>query len=928
MKRFKNFATVGLLASLFAFTAFYPSSQLSTGKTAGSASPDELLSPTDFLVLTQEYADQGNNEAGDEFGMTLATGDFDNDGFMDLAVGAPGEAPGSDPKSGFVFVFQGSGAGPAGGTFEGLSQGDDVPGAANEDGDLFGAALAAGDFNNDGFDDLAVGAPGEAPGSDPKSGAVFIFSGSANGLTTGRFITQRNAGGANEAGDQFGFSLAAGDFNKDGKDDLAVGAPGEAPFSDPQSGAVFIFPGSDSGLTSGGVITQRDAGGMNEAGDQFGFALAAGDFNGGGFDDLAIGAPGEAPGSDPKSGAVFVFLGSGSGLSSGSVITQRDAGGANEAMDQFGFALAAGDVNGGGFDDLAIGAPGEAPGSDPKSGAVFVFLGSGSGLGSGSVVTQRDAGGANEASDQFGFALAAGDLNGDDKDDLAVGAPGEAPGSDPKSGAVFVFSGSSSGIGMGRVLDQEDIGGANENDDRFGRALVIGDYNKDGADDVAIGAPGEAPFSDPKSGAVFVNAGLRIPPVLTHGGLLGAVTDTSIKIWARADQPATLKVQYKLPIQAWPGITSPGVSLMAAQDFTGVVMLTDLTPDTTYDYRLLLNDVVQPGSEAPFRTLKLEGASGTFRFAIGADTRFSLHPFPIFDKIQEQQPDFMFLMGDQIYSDIPAILPDSKAIYERKYKENWAEACMRDFMKRIPMFMIWDDHEIRNNYWMGRIYEGETTDRYANGKAAYDEYQGSHNPEPRVAGQNYYAFRVGQADFYVLDTRSFRSPNDIDDMDMSETMLGEAQKADLLNWLSSSSAKFKVIVSSVGWRNLNPRNNDSWDGFRVERDEIFDHVKKNNIRGVVLLSGDQHFASVHCLDGLYEFNATPLGVRPDTTLPMATAAQECCQFNTTRVYGLFQVDTTVTPARLTFDVYDEDGDPVGECYVEITEDYTCPPCSP
>lgn len=885
------------------------SSHLSESKLAGSASSDEVLSPYDFLAITQEHAGQGKNDPGDKFGASLAAGDFNNDGFMDLAVGAPDEVL-SSIQAGTVFLFQGSGGGPTAGIFaDDLNQEDALHGK-NDSGDKFGTSLAAGDFNGDGFDDLAVGAPGEAPGSDPKSGAVFIFSGYAGGLQNGKFVTQENAGGKNENGDEFGYALAVGDFNQDGFDDLAIGAPSEAPSSDPKSGAVFVFPGSKNGLTSGRVITQKDGAGKNEDGDKFGCALAAGDFNGDGFDDLAIGASEEKPNDEPRAGAAFIFPGSGNGITTGSFFTEENANGINEDGDKFGFALVAGDFNGDNYDDLAIGAPEERPGSssNPNAGAVFIFPGSGAGIRTGDYVTQKNAGGANKSGDQFGWALAAGDLNRDGWDDLAIGAPNNALGSNQRSGAVFIFAGGRLGIKSGKYITQNFYKADQGEGDRFGCALAVGDYNGDGADDLAIGASGEAPWKDPKSGAVFINAGLRISPVLTHGGLLGAVTDSSIKVWARADRPAALKVQYKLQNQAWPAATtSAGVSLTTAEDFTGVITRTGLTADTTYDYRLLLDDVVQPDSQATFRTLKAQGVSGTFSFAIGGDTNFTKNPFSIFNSILKKNPDFMILLGDQIYSDnpvdivkeVPGHLPDLKAAYRRKYKENWAETHMKAFMKRIPMFMILDDHEIDNNWHGEQGY-------YIDAMTAYDEYQGKHNPASRAAGKKYYSFRVGEVDFYVLDTRSYRSSNGVTD-NSSKSMLGSVQKGDLESWLSASTAKFKFIISSVPWRNLSDRNNDSWDGFQTERNEIFDYVLKNKILGVVLVSGDQHYASVHRLRqiepySLSEFNATPLGTS-NLRMRGETEAEKKYEDNSEKVYGLFRIDTSTTPAKIEFDIY-------------------------
>jgi len=140
--------------------------------------------PTDNHMALNEtsgtvarFRQLGMNEADDRFGSVVASGDFDGDGLADLAVGAPGESPGNDPKSGWVFLYRGTEYGLA--PWGGFGQ---AGFGSNEADDRFGSALAVGDFNGDGRDDLAVGAPGEAPGSDPKSGWVFVFRGSASGM--------------------------------------------------------------------------------------------------------------------------------------------------------------------------------------------------------------------------------------------------------------------------------------------------------------------------------------------------------------------------------------------------------------------------------------------------------------------------------------------------------------------------------------------------------------------------------------------------------------------------------------------------------------------------------------------------------------------------------------------------------------------------
>lgn len=189
-----------------------------------------------------------------------------------------------------------------------------VAGVTDAAGAQFGAAEAIGDFNHDGFADVAIGAPGDKVGT-AASGSVYVFKGSATGIvtTSGIRLTQTNTATGNEAGDRFGAALAAGDFNKDGFTDLAVGIPGEAVGSAAQAGAIAVFNGKAAGLTTGTWMDQDTGAGANEAGDLFGSSLAAGDLNGDTFTDLAIGTPGEASGTEPKSGSVYVYKGSSTG---------------------------------------------------------------------------------------------------------------------------------------------------------------------------------------------------------------------------------------------------------------------------------------------------------------------------------------------------------------------------------------------------------------------------------------------------------------------------------------------------------------------------------------------------------------------------------------------------------------------------------------
>jgi hypothetical protein len=398
----------------------------------------------------------GAVEFRDRFGEALAAGDFNGDGVADLAAGASGEDVGSVADAGAVSVLYGA----AGGLTSAGGRLFTQVGSAAEAGDNFGSALAAGDFNNDNFADLAVGAPWEDAYSTRDAGAVSVLYGSAGGLTTsgGRLFTQDSAGVPDtaEGNDQFGSALAAGDFNNNGFADLAAGAP-----SDEAGGAVIVLPGSAGGLTTSGARLFRQVGGAVEGGDNFGFALAAGDFNNNGFADLAAGAPFETVGSTTYSaGAVSVLYGSAGGLtgSGGRLFTQ--VGGAVERGDLFGWAVAAGDFNNDGFVDLTAGAPWEAVGSLSQAGAISVLYGSAGGLtGSGGRLFTQ-VGGLVEAYDHFGSQLAAGDFNNNNSADLAAAAPSEDVGSVMWAGAVSVLQGSASGLTSsgGRLFTQDSPG--------------------------------------------------------------------------------------------------------------------------------------------------------------------------------------------------------------------------------------------------------------------------------------------------------------------------------------------------------------------------------------------------------------------------------------------------------------------------------------
>jgi len=833
----------------------------------------------------------GVNDAGDNFGVATAVGDFDGDGLGDVAVGAPQDAVGG-VRAGAVYVFPGSATGV--GTGIRLTQSN--AGAANETGDEFGAALAASDFNRDGRTDLVVGAPGETIGTAAGSGAIVVFAGSASGLTPGSVKDQADSAASNEAGDRFGQSLAVGDFNADTYPDVAMGTPGEAPGTDPAGGAVFVFNGSASGLHAAGYRTQENANGNTEAGDRFGQAVAAGDVSGDGVPDLVIGAPGEAPGSDPAGGAFYVLLGSGGGLVNGYYRTQANGGGSSEAGDNFGTALAVADFNGDRIADIAVGTPTEGPNGEPTGGIIYVFRGFAGAMPTGYYLTQAAAGGTTESGDGFGAALVAGDVDRDGYADLAVGAPADRLGGGARAGAVMLFGGGPRYLERARRISQVDVGSGDEAGDRFGAALATGDVTGDGRPDLVVGTPGESIPGQSAAGVVRVVAGLS--GAVSLGPLVGAASSSGVRIWARGARPGDLRVQYRVNgTSAW--TTATGFAAFdSARDHTAVVTVTGLAPATSYEYRLAVDCLVDPLARGTFRTLPTPGNTGRVRFAFGAD--LTGPPYTGFPNVAAKNTDFMIFGGDNVYADAAPAAATTGEYYAR-YRNQWGEAFFRKFTAGLPNLMIWDDHEIVNDWSAGQ------TGRYLQARPAFDAYQGSHNPPPRVAGGTYFALRAGPADVYVLDTRSHRSPNSAPD-NSSKTMLGSTQKADLKAWLSASTASFKFIISSVPFSDFGTTSTDSWRGFITERAELFRYIRDNRIGGVVLVSGDQHWSGVFRNSSFtpyrfYEFMPTPLMAffRPP---PVTTDPQILFKVGDRNVYAVFDVDATASPARVTVEYFD------------------------
>jgi alkaline phosphatase D len=390
-------------------------------------------------------------------------------------------------------------------------------------------------------------------------------------------------------------------------------------------------------------------------------------------------------------------------------------------------------------------------------------------------------------------------------------------------------------------------------------------------------------------------------PSLPDGTAVGDITSHSAELWLKTDGPKHILIEWA-SVEAWkkisamasvqsPAARTPPVLTGPETDFTLTVSFENLTPGTRYRYYVRVKDPTSRehrehiAAQGEFTTLPDTAVSVPVTFAWSGDLGGQDHcrqggeGYPIFDQIRRQAPDFFIFLGDTIYSDNVCVSPPNEpgsnfiattlADYRAKHHYQRGAAALRRFLESVPVYVTWDDHEVKNNF------AGPFEIQMAAGRQAFREYWPIHT-DASDRDRLYRKFRYGSdLEIFMLDTRQYRSRN-ADPDGPTKTMLGAAQLQWLLESLRASTATWKVIVTSVPLSvpkggGLAVPGYDGWaggsdgTGFERERQVMIDAILDKRLLNVVFLGGDVHWVQANRYDpdqdgvaDFHEFVSGPL----------------------------------------------------------------------
>ncbi len=412
---------------------------------------------------------------------------------------------------------------------------------------------------------------------------------------------------------------------------------------------------------------------------------------------------------------------------------------------------------------------------------------------------------------------------------------------------------------------------------------------------------------------------------LLSGPMVGYTDMREALLWVQTNGQAKVQFRYQAEEDGAPVFATNAYMTRKEEAFTARFVCDLVKPGKTYVYQLLLNDeVVNLDYPLTFKTPPLwqyRTDPPAMKIALGSctfinDSTYDRPSAPyggqydIFTSIYEERPDMMFWLGDNNYLREPDFYTTTGIVHRYTHSRNVPE--MQPLLASTANYAIWDDHDYGPNN-SDRSYTMKSTTR-----AAFELFWG--NPTYGLPGNGGITsfFQWGDADFFMIDNRSFRTPNNREDVE--PTILGEAQQEWLLDALAFSRSKFKFVL--IGGQVLNTAEMYETHAnlAPAERRKIMDFIVDHRIENVIFLTGDRHHSelSLYEKDGIamYDFTVSPLTSSPHDALNEPNILRVDGSHVGVRNFGLIDITGPRQERKVRLSLYDTDGELLWEYEIE------------
>ncbi len=387
---------------------------------------------------------------------------------------------------------------------------------------------------------------------------------------------------------------------------------------------------------------------------------------------------------------------------------------------------------------------------------------------------------------------------------------------------------------------------------------------------------------------------------LFSGPMVGCLSPHGARIWLRTAREADVAIRV---LEGDKEVAIEKTRTRPERDLTALIDLKGLRPFTEYSYQVTINGEPQNlPHPLVFRTAPAEGQKATFNIAFGGGARYNHKHERIWNTIADTTPLAVLHLGDNLYIDDPENRKRHNVYYYRRH----LRPEFRRMISGSANYAIWDDHDFGKNDCAGGPEKFQPAWKLPVWKVFRNNWVNPGYGGGETQPGCWYSFSLGEVDFFMTDGRYYR------DYKKGKTMLGPVQKAWLLDALSKAKGTFKVIASGTLWTETADKGGkDSWWGVKEEREEIFAHLEKNKIGGVILISADRHRCDIYKMDRdvgypLYEFESSKL----TNNHTHKTKDEALFSYNKGNFFGQIVFDLEKDDPTLTFNCVAIDGETV------------------